>query len=50
MSLKNDNFLKRLYEEFWVPVFGRVLMLFVGWIEGHSPQDKPTYDLRDKSN
>ena len=41
--------LKHAYEEFWVPVFGRVLNSFVTWIEGEEPTKKPTYDLRDKN-
>ena len=53
MSYKIINQMKRnlfkfAYEEFWVPVFGRILMNFAGWIEGKKPQETPTYDLRDK--
>ncbi len=48
--LKNPikNPLKVIYEEFWVPVFGRVLNLFTSLIEGETPKNKQTYDLRDK--
>ena len=43
------NPLKSLYENFWVPVFGRILMQFANIIEGETPKnkDKQTYDLRD---
>ena len=41
-----------MYEEFWVPFFGRALTPFVRFIEGSPPDKKPTYDLRtkDKNN
>jgi len=39
------NFFKKAYELFWVPVFGRILMFFVRFIEGKSPSNKSTYDL-----
>ena len=42
------NPLKRLYEDFWVPVFGRILNLLVPFIEGEKPKDKQTYNLRDR--
>ncbi len=45
-SLKNP--LKKVYEEFWVPVFGRVLNLFIRFLEGEAPKRKPTYNLRTK--
>ena len=48
----NDPFknpLKKLYEEFWVPIFGRVLNLFTSIIEGEVSSNKQTYDLRNKS-
>jgi len=49
--IKNKRtFLKLAYEEFWVPVFGRSLSLFIRWIEGRPPVNKPTYDLRDKED
>jgi len=43
--------MKFLYEKFWVPVFGRVLMFFGGLIEGEKPKDKnkQTYDLSEKN-
>ncbi len=41
-----DNFLRKAYELFWVPLFGRVLMLFARLIEGKTPDNKSTYDLR----
>ncbi len=40
--------LKYAYERIWVPIFGRLLMFFVKWIEGKQPKEKPTYDLREK--
>ena len=42
-----SNLLKNAYERIWVPVFGRMLMVFVSWIEGKKPAEKPTYDLRE---
>ena len=42
------NPLKRIYENFWVPIFGRILNLFVSWIEGQTPKEKQTYNLKDK--
>ena len=42
------NPLKRIYEDFWVPVFGRILRLFSSMIEGEVPKEEQTYDLRDK--
>ena len=44
------NPLKLAYERLWVPIFGRVLMLFSTWIEGSAPKEKPTYDLRKKNH
>ena len=41
------NPLKRAYENFWVPVFGRALHLFTAVIEGETPQEKQTYNLKD---
>ncbi len=46
-SLKNP--IKRIYEGFWVPIFGRVLYLFSYMIEGQQPREKQTFDLREKS-
>ena len=43
------NFLKHLYENFWVPVFGRILRVFSSWIEGESILGRQTYDLRSKN-
>ena len=43
------NPLKRVYENFWVPVFGRVLHLFAAVIEGDTPHEEQTYNLRDKT-
>lgn len=43
-----NNLLKAAYEVFWVPIFGRALMVFVEWIEGKKPNQKPTYDLKEK--
>ncbi len=42
------NPLKKFYENFWVPVFGRILFFFSSFIEGELPQEKQTFDLRDK--
>ena len=44
------NPLKTAYERIWVPFLGRFLMLFVKYIEGESPKEKPTYDLREKKD
>ena len=52
-SSKNEsmiNPLKKMYEEFWVPVFGRLLMTFSTLIEGEKPKGKQTYDLREKDS
>ncbi len=49
-SAMMPNPLKYFYERVWVPVFGRILMRFVSWIEGKQPKQKPTYDLRDRDN
>ncbi len=46
-DLAARNPFKFIYEDFWVPVFGRVLHLFSSWIEGSSPKEKQTYDLRN---
>ncbi len=43
----SKNPLKRIYEELWVPIFGRILYLFSAMIEGKTPKEKQTYDLRD---
>ena len=45
-----QNPLKIVYEEFWVPIFGRILNLFASWIEGEASKTKQTYDLRDKKD
>ena len=44
------NPLKTLYEEFWVPIFGRIVFLFSSWIEGAQIKDaeQQTFNLRDK--
>ena len=42
------NPLKNVYEEFWVPIFGRILYSFSTLIEGDSPKEIQTYDLKDK--
>ena len=41
--------LKKFYEEFWVPVFGRILTRFVNLIEGENTKVKPTYYLKSKN-
>ena len=43
------NPLKIAYEEFWVPVFGRILNVFTSYIEGQKPKEKQTYNLRDNA-
>ena len=48
MNKSKINFLRIAYEEFWVPVFGRILSLFIRFIEGRAPSKDPTYDLREK--
>ncbi len=45
----SKNPLKKIYEEFWVPIFGRLLMKFVALIEGEESKVKPTYNLRTKN-
>jgi len=45
-----NNFLKACYERLWVPIFGRMLMVFTKVIEGEKPTQKPTYDLREGKN
>ena len=42
------NPLKRFYEGFWVPVFGRVLYSFSSIIEGKIPKEKQTFNLKDE--
>ena len=42
------NPLKFCYEYLWVPIFGRLLMLIVSFIEGKKPTNIQTYDLRTK--
>ena len=45
------NPLKIAYENFWVPVFGRVLMKFASWIEGKDLKNTDqTYDLRERQD
>ncbi len=44
------NPIKTLYEGFWVPVFGRLLMLFSSLIEGKDVTFKQTFDLRNKND
>ena len=34
------NFLKFMYNNFWTPVFGRILILFSSWIEGENINEK----------
>tara|TARA_Y100001968_G_scaffold331785_1_gene387668 strand:+ start:2557 stop:2709 length:153 start_codon:yes stop_codon:yes gene_type:complete len=46
----DKNFLKKLYVNFWVPIFGRLVSLIIPIIEGKKPAIKPTYDLREKSD
>ena len=41
------NPLKIVYENIWVPVFGRILNLFTSIIEGKTPKEKQTYNLKD---
>ena len=47
---EGKNPLKRIYEGFWVPVFGRALRMFSSIIEGEAPKEKQTYDLREKDH
>ena len=44
------NPLKNFYEEFWVPVFGRILYFFSSIIEGDKPKGQQTFDLRTKKD
>ena len=42
--------LKKLYSLFWVPVFGRILSLFIRLIEGREPSIKPTFQIDNINN
>ena len=42
--------LKICYENFWVPIFGRLLSVFIKFIEGKKPDNKSTYDLHSNKN
>lgn len=44
------NPLKLLYLKIWVPLFGRMLSIFIPMIEGKQPSKKPTYRLEEKSS
>ena len=44
------NVLNKAYKAIWVPTFGRALYLFVDLIEGKSPREKPTYEIKDSIN
>ncbi len=46
--MKKRNFLQFAYEEFWVPLLGRGLSIFIKSIEGKDPKERPTFDLREK--
>ena len=46
----NKNPLKRFYEDLWVPVFGRMLNWFVPLIEGDTPKEQQTYNLKDNQD
>ncbi|KGG11698.1 hypothetical protein EV11_1518 [Prochlorococcus sp. SS52] len=39
------NLLDKAYKKIWVPFFGRGLYLFVSFIEGKTPDKKPTYKI-----
>ena len=41
------NPLKKSYEEFWVPIFGRILYRFSSFIEGEQPKERQSFNLRD---
>ena len=41
------NMLNKAYKRIWVPIFGRFLFRFVGFIERQSPKEKPTYQIKD---
>ncbi len=41
------NPLKLFYENFWVPIFGRMLSSFASVIEGQEVTNQSTYDLRE---
>ena len=49
MEKRKSSLFKVLYEEFWVPIFGRLLYLFSALIEGEVPKDSQTYNLKDES-
>ena len=44
------NPLKIIYEEFWVPIFGRLLYLFRAIIAGEPQKTKHPFNLRDKED
>tara|TARA_Y100001970_G_C14255013_1_gene874633 strand:+ start:7529 stop:7684 length:156 start_codon:yes stop_codon:yes gene_type:complete len=46
---KSDNVLRKLYELFWVPFFGRLLFRLSNYIEGKDIKDKPTYNIKESS-
>ena len=39
--------LKKAYKNFWVPIMGRILSIFIPLFEGEPRKDKPTYDIDD---
>ncbi len=41
------NLLDILYRKLWVPLFGRILYLFVSLIEGRKSNKKPTYSINN---
>tara|TARA_B100001250_G_C19494346_1_gene654493 strand:- start:401 stop:556 length:156 start_codon:yes stop_codon:yes gene_type:complete len=45
-----QSLLKRLYENVWMPFFGRILSLFIEIIEGKKSTKKPTYKFNTSDN
>jgi len=44
------NPLKFLYIKVWMPIFGRLLAVFIPVIEGSKPIRKPKYKFNDKTS
>ena len=40
-----NNFLSNCYTKLWVPIFGRILSIFIKLIEGKKPEEMSTYEI-----
>ncbi len=38
--------LSKAYTHLWVPLFGRILFLFVQYFEGKKPNDHPSFNIK----